>query len=315
MTGFLLRRLVGLAGTLAAASLVVFVVLEILPGDPARAILGVDAEAAAVLALRSELGLDSPAPVRYVRWVGGMLRGDFGTSWTYRIPVVDLVLPRLAVTVPLAVIAMLLSVTVAIALGLVAARHHGHGGDLGVMAFSQAGIAMPNFWLGLLLILLFAVSLGWFPSGGFPGWRDGVGAALWALVLPAISLATVQAAILARIVRAAVLEVSRDDFVRTARAKGLSRRRTLLHHVLRNAMLPTTTVMGMQFSFLMAGTVVIESVFFLPGLGRLALQAIANRDLVVVEAVVLLLAAMVIVVNLIVDLVHRSIDPRLGESR
>ncbi|MDA1131738.1 MAG: ABC transporter permease [Proteobacteria bacterium] len=315
MTGFLLRRLVGLAGTLAAASLVVFVVLEILPGDPARAILGVDAEAAAVLALRSELGLDSPAPVRYVRWVGGMLRGDFGTSWTYRIPVVDLVLPRLAVTVPLAVIAMLLSVTVAIPLGLVAARHHGHGGDLGVMAFSQAGIAMPNFWLGLLLILLFAVSLGWFPSGGFPGWRDGVGAALWALVLPAISLATVQAAILARIVRAAVLEVSRDDFVRTARAKGLSRRRTLLHHVLRNAMLPTTTVMGMQFSFLMAGTVVIESVFFLPGLGRLALQAIANRDLVVVEAVVLLLAAMVIVVNLIVDLVHRSIDPRLGESR
>ena len=315
MTNFLLRRLAGLAATLVAASLVVFVVLEILPGDPARSILGVDAEAEAVAALRTELGLDRPAPVRYASWVAGLARGDFGTSWTYRVPVADLVVPRLAVTIPLAVFAMLLSIAVAMPLGLYAARNHRRAGDIGVMIFGQAGLAVPNFWLGLLLILLFAVTLGWLPAGGFPGWRGGLGPALAALILPALALATVQAAILARIVRAAVLEVSRDDFVRTARAKGLSRGRALVAHVLRNALVPTTTVMGLQFSYLLAGTVVIENVFFLPGLGRLVLQAISNRDLVLVENIVLLLAAMVIFVNLLVDVAYRIIDPRMGEEQ
>ena len=313
MTAFLLRRLAGFAATLAAASLVVFLVLEVLPGDPARAILGPDAEASAVTALRAELGLDRPAPARYAEWVGGLLTGDLGTSWTYRVPVADLVVPRLAVTVPLAVLAMALSIAVAFPLGVFAAQSHGRPGDWGVMLFGQAGIAVPNFWLGLLLILLFAVTLGWLPSGGFPGWRAGPGPAFGALLLPAVALATVQAAILARIVRAAVLEVSRDDYVRTARAKGLSRGRALVGHVLRNALVPASTVMGLQFSYLLAGTVVIENVFYLPGLGRLVLQAIANRDLAVVRDVVLLLAGMVVVVNLAVDIAHRIIDPRVAE--
>ena len=239
MASFLLRRLVGFAATLAGASVVVFVVLEVLPGDPARVLLGVDAEPAAVAALRAELGLDRPAAERYVRWAAGVLRGDLGTSWTYRIPARDLIVPRLAVTLPLAGISMLLSVTAALALGLFAAQHHRRLGDTGVMAFAQLGIAVPNAWLGLLLILAFSVGLGWLPSGGFPGWRaGGIGPALLALALPAVALATTHAAMLARIVRAAVLEVSRDDFVRTARAKGLSRRGALARHVLRNSLVP-----------------------------------------------------------------------------
>jgi len=314
MTRFLLRRLAGLAVTLVAVSLVVFVALEVLPGDPARSILGVDAEAAAVAALQSELGLNRSAPVRYVSWITGLVRGDFGTSWTYRVPVGNLVIPRLTVTIPLAVFAMLLSIAVAIPLGLFAARNHRRVGDVGVMIFGQAGLAVPNFWLGLLLILLFAVKLDWLPAGDFPGWHSGLKAALTALVLPVLTLATVQAAILARIVRAAVLEISRNDFVRTARAKGLSRRRTLVAHVLRNALVPTTTVIGLQFSYLLAGTVVIENVFSLDGLGKFVLEAIANRDLPVVETVVLLLATMVVFVNLLVDIGYRIIDPRMGEQ-
>ena len=314
MTSFLLRRLAGLAVTLVAVSLVVFVALEVLPGDPARSILGVDAEAEAVAALQSELGLNRSAPVRYVSWITGLVRGDFGTSWTYRMPVAKLVIPRLTVTIPLAVLAMLLSIAVAIPLGLFAARNHRRAGDIGVMIFGQAGLAVPNFWLGLLLILLFAVKLDWLPAGDFPGWHSGLKAALTALVLPVLTLATVQAAILARIVRAAVLEISRNDFVRTARAKGLSRRRTLVAHVLRNALVPTTTVIGLQFSYLLAGTVVIENVFSLDGLGKFVLEAIANRDLPVVETVVLLLATMVVFVNLLVDIGYRIIDPRMGEE-
>ena len=314
MAWFFLRRLVGFAATLAGASLLVFVVLEVLPGDPARVLLGVDAEPEAVEALRAELGLDRPATVRYGAWVAGLVRGDLGTSWTYRVPVRDLVLPRLAVTLPLAAIAMLLSMALAFPLGLLAARYHRRIGDVGVMVVGQLGIAVPNFWLGLLLILVFSVSLGWLPSGGFPGWGAGLGAGLKALLLPAVALATVQAAVLARIVRAAVLEVSRDDFVRTARAKGLTRRSVLVGHVLRNALVPVMAVLGLQFSYLLAGTIVIETVFSLPGLGRLALRAIANRDLVLVENIVLLLVALVVFVNALADIAYRVIDPRLAEQ-
>ena len=313
MAWFFLRRLVGFAATLAGASLLVFVVLEVLPGDPARVLLGVDAEPEAVEALRAELGLDRPATVRYGAWVAGLVRGDLGTSWTYRVPVRDLVLPRLAVTLPLAAIAMLLSMALAFPLGLLAARYHRRIGDVGVMVVGQLGIAVPNFWLGLLLILVFSVSLGWLPSGGFPGWGAGLGAGLKALLLPAVALATVQAAVLARIVRAAVLEVSRDDFVRTARAKGLTRRSVLVGHVLRNALVPVMAVLGLQFSYLLAGAIVIETVFSLPGLGRLALRAIANRDLVLVENIVLLLVALVVFVNALADIAYRVIDPRLAE--
>jgi peptide/nickel transport system permease protein len=217
--------------------------------------------------------------------------------------------------VPLALLAMALTTALAFCLGLFAAARHGRVGDVGIMAASQVGIAIPNFWFAILLILVFSVKLRWFSAGGFPGWsaEDGGGAlpALRALVLPAVALAVVQAAILARIVRSAVLEVLREDFVRTARAKGQTPRGVLWGHVLRNAMVPVVTVMGLQFANLLAGTVVIEQVFSLPGLGRLVFQAIANRDLLVVRNVVMLLAATVVVINFAVDVLYVVIDPRL----
>jgi peptide/nickel transport system permease protein len=311
MLVFLLRRCVGFLATALAATLVVFVVLEVLPGDPAQIMLGVEAQPESVKLLRAELGLDRPAPERYVAWLGGLLRGDLGLSYTYHVPVAELVGERLAVTVPLALISTGVSAILALALGLYAAAHRGGPGDLGIMSFTQLGIAVPNFWLAILLILFFAVYLGWFPSGGFPGWSAGIGPALTSLVLPSLSLAVVQTAILARITRSAVLDILGEDFVRTARAKGNSRSRTLWRHVLRNALIPVVTIIGLQFSALLAGTIIVENVFYLPGLGRLVFQAITQHDLVVIKDVVVLLALLVIAVNFTVDLLYLAIDPRL----
>ena len=315
MVVFLLRRFVLFVATLVVASLVVFVVLEVLPGDAAQVMLGTEASPDTVAALRKELALDRPAAERYLAWVGGLATGELGTSYTYRVPVKELIGDRLVITVPLALLAMALTTALALALGLYAASQEGRAGDAGVMIFSQLGIAVPNFWFALLLILLFAVHLKWFAAGGFPGWSAGAWPALKALILPAVSLAVVQAAILARVTRSAVLDVAREDFVRTARAKGNSRRRTLRRHVLRNALIPVVTIMGLQFSFLLAGTIIVENVFALPGLGRLVFQAINQRDLIVVKDVVVLLAALVIAINFVVDLLYAVIDPRLRDAR
>ncbi|MBO9679206.1 MAG: ABC transporter permease [Acidovorax sp.] len=315
---FLLKRFATLIATLVGASAVVFLVLEILPGNAAQTLLGPDAAPEAVAALATKLGLDQPAWQRYLHWVGGLLTGDLGESYAYSTPVLDLVLERLALTVPLALLAMALATVLALSAGVYAASRHNRLGDVGVMGLAQIGIAIPNFWFAILLILLFSVKLQWFSAGGFPGWSEDAGGGLWpalhALLLPALSLAVVQAAILARITRSAVLEVLREDFVRTARAKGLSRRATLWGHVLRNALIPVVTVMGLQFANLLTGTIVIENVFYLPGLGRLIFQSIANRDLIVVRNCVMLLAAMVVAVNFIVDLLYAVIDPRVQPS-
>ncbi len=314
MTVFLAKRIAILAATLLATSLIVFLVLEILPGDPAQVMLGIDAQPETVAALRAQLGLDRPPVERYLAWLAGLATGDLGVSYTYSVPVMTLVAERLAITLPLAVIAMALTTGLAIVLGVYAASHHNRAGDVGVMAATQLGIAIPNFWFAILLILLFAVHLGWFSAGGFPGWGAGPWPALKSLLLPALALALVQAAILARVTRSAVLEVLREDFVRTARAKGLSRRRTLWRHVLRNALIPVVTLMGLQFATLLSGTIVIENVFFLPGIGRLIFQSITQRDLIVVKDVVVLLAALVVAVNFLVDLLYAVIDPRLRQQ-
>ena len=314
MSLFFAKRLATFIATLFGTTIITFLALEILPGDPARVILGVEAPESAVQALREQLGLNRPALERYVDWVGSLAAGRFSNSYTYSVPVDELLAARLEITVPLALLAMALSVAMAMALGVYAAARHNQRGDVAVMGVSQLGISVPNFWLALLLILLFAVHLRWFSAGGFPGWDAGVGPALKSLVLPALALATVQGAILTRFTRSAVLETMREDYVRTARAKGLTRGQTLRRHVLRNAMIPIVTVMGLQFANLLAGTIVVENVFALPGVGRLILQAITNRDIVVVRDVVTLLAAMVVLINLGVDLLYAAIDPRLKSS-
>jgi peptide/nickel transport system permease protein len=314
MSVFLFKRLITLVATLVGASIVIFLVLEILPGNAAQILMGPDASPEAVQALATRLGLDQPATGRYLHWLAGLFTGDLGTSYAYSSPVSELIAERLTLTIPLAVLAMALTTVIALAAGLYAASRHSKAGDLGVMALSQAGIAIPNFWFAILLILVFSVHLRWFSAVGFAGWDDGVWPALQSLLLPAVSLAVVQSAILARITRSAVLDVLREDFVRTARAKGLSRRATLWGHVLRNAMIPVITVMGLQFAELLAGTIVVETVFNLPGLGRLIFQSIANRDLIVVRNCVMLLAAMVVMVNFVVDLLYAAIDPRVKAS-
>lgn len=320
MSYFLFKRILTLIATLAATSVIVFVVLELLPGNAAQVLMGPDADPAAVAAKASELGLDQPARARYAQWIGGLLAGDMGNSYAYGSPVSELIAERLQLTVPLALLAMLLTTALALLVGVYAAARHNRAGDVGLMALAQVGIAIPNFWFAILLILLFSVKLQWFSAGGFDGWYfdEGVWRGLWqglkALILPAVALAVVQAAILARFTRSAVLEVLREDFVRTARAKGLSRRATLWGHVLRNAMIPVITVMGLQFAELLAGTIVVENVFYLPGLGRLIFQSIANRDVIVVRNCVMLLAAMVVIVNFVVDVLYAVIDPRVKAS-
>ena len=315
MTRFLLQRLASFAVTLAAASLIVFAVLEWLPGSAAEVMLGDTATPESIAALEAKLGLDRPPLTRYLDWVGGLLQGKSAMSLSYDTPTVELIAERLQVSLPLALLAMVLTVVLALAAGVYAAAHHRRAGDSGVMLLSQLGLSLPNFWLAILLILLFAVQLQWVSAGGFPGWRDDDGGGLWpgvkALLLPALALAAVQAAILARVTRSSVLEALREDYVRTARAKGLSRRQVLWRHVLRNAMIPVLTIMGLQFANLITGAIVVENVFVLPGVGRLVFQAIANRDLVLVRDVVMLLAAVVVLVNFVVDVLYAVIDPRL----
>jgi peptide/nickel transport system permease protein len=309
MSIFVLRRVLTLAATLIGASLIIFLVLDALPGNAAQMLMGADASPDAVRALTVKLGLNQPLLFRYLLWLKGMAVGDLGNSYVYGTPVFGLIAERLALTIPLALMSMSITVVLALAAGIYTAANHNRIGDVGVMSLTQIGIALPNFWF--LLILLFAVKLQWLSAGGFAGWDDGIWEGVRSLLLPAISLALVQAAILARVTRSAVLEVLREDFVRTARAKGLSKREVLWGHVLRNAMIPVMTVMGLQFANLLAGTIVIENVFYLPGLGRLIFQSIANRDLIVVRNCVMLLAAMVVTVNFVVDVLYAFIDPRI----
>jgi len=311
MIRYVLARFASLILSLIVASLVIFAVIEIIPGDPAAFMLGVNARPDTIAALRTEMGLDASVPARYLSWVTGMMQGDFGQSYTYRTPVAGMIADRVWVSLPLALYALILSTLIAFPAGIYAASRRGRPGDMAVMGATQLGVAIPNFWFAMLLVLVFAINLRWFSAGGFPGWDRGFWGGVKALTLPAIALALPQAAILARVMRSSLLDMLGEDFVRTARAKGLSRRQALWRHALRNAMIPVLTIIGLQFSFLLAGGIIIEQVFFLPGLGRLIFQAISSRDLIVVESVVMLLVFAVIVVNFAVDLAYALVDPRL----
>ena len=340
MISFFLSRFGLAALTLFVASLVVFAVMSVLPGDPARLMMGISATEDAVQALREQMGLNAPLVERYFTWLTGFLTGNMGRSYTYSVPVSELISSAVAVSLPLALMALILSTIIAIPGGLFAASRHGKKADGISMGFAQIGIAIPNFWFAILLVYAFVllpfqaqawIGQGGFwggaatvlspifkffqwlklPAGGFPGWSAGFTPALKALILPSIALALPQAAILARVTRSALLEVLGEDYIRTARAKGLPRGLVIRRHALRNAMIPVLTIIGLQFSFLLSGTIIIENVFYLPGLGRMVFQAITQRDLIVVQSVVMLLVLAVIIVNLIVDLLYAVTDPRL----
>jgi len=315
MLRYAFRRFASLCISLIVASAVIFFAIEVIPGDPARYMLGINAQEDTLAALREQLGLNVPTHQRYLNWITGMVQGDFGTSYTYRSPVADMIGERLWISLPLALYALTLSTLIAFPAGILAAARRGSALDAGVMGVTQLGVAVPNFWFAMLMVVLFAINLRWFSAGGFAGWEAGFFPAMKSLTLPAVALALPQASILARVMRSALIDTLGEDFIRTARAKGLTKRQAMWRHALRNALIPVLTIIGLQFSFLMAGAIIIEQVFFLPGIGRLVFQSITQRDLIVVESVVMLLVFAVIVVNFAVDLAYAWVDPRLRGAR
>ncbi|MDR7418683.1 MAG: ABC transporter permease [Armatimonadota bacterium] len=310
MWGFVAQRLVGAALTMLLATALVFSALLLVPGDPAQTILGLDASPTALQALRRSLGLDRPPVQRYVEWLGAVIRGDLGASIRYARPVGELIRLRLSLTVPLVLLTLGLAGLLGTVLGVVAARHEGVRLDLAVSGFALTGLVLPSFWVGLMLILVFSAHLKVLPSGGFPGWADG-GRAASHLLLPVLTLALARTALVTRIVRGSLLEVLHEDYIRTARAKGLAERRVVAHHALRNAAIPVVTVLGLEFAQLLTAGVVIESVFALPGLGTLVLTGIEARDYPLVQGIVLVLAAMIVCLNLLTDLAYALLDPRV----
>jgi len=317
VSAYLLKRFIILIATLLLVSGVIFIVLHVIPGDPAQLILGIQATPETLGELRHKMGLDVPLPVQYMNWIGGLLYGDMGRSITYDVPITSLIISRLQVTVPLAILSILFAVVFSIPLGVYAALHRNQPGDYGVMIFSQIGLAIPAFWAGILLILLFAVELRWFSAGGFRAWTETPWGALKSLLLPALSLGLIRAAVLARLTRSCMLEVLGEDYIRTARSKGLAEKVVVYKHAFRNALIPVVTIIGLQMGELLAGAIVIENVFNLPGLGRLVFLAIGQRDLPVVQGVSLLIAFLIVVVNFAVDVIYGVVDPRIraGSTR
>jgi peptide/nickel transport system permease protein len=308
---YVFRKGAAFLATLVFVSVLVFVAVRVLPGDPALLIMGTEGNPDAMARLRESMGLNRPLLVQYVDWLGRAARGDLGVSIQYDVPVGRLIATRLPVTVPLTLMAAAFMVAAALPLGLYAATHHRRMGDYLAIIVSQLGIAVPTFWSGLLLILLFSVHLGWVRAGGFEGWSSGVAAGIRALLLPAAALGFFQAAVLVRATRSAVLDVLREEYVRTARAKGVPEAFVIAKHTLRNALIPVVTVAGLQLGQLMAGSIILESVFALPGLGRLALGAINARDLPVIQGVTLFVATAIVLVNFLVDLLYGLLDPRI----
>jgi peptide/nickel transport system permease protein len=307
----LLERAGVLLASLAVSSVLVFGFMAVLPGDPARVALGVNASDEAVAQLRQQFGLDRSLVTQYADWLGGLLHGDFGTSYVSKVAIGPQVFDRLQVTLWLVVTSMVIALVVAVPAGTVMAARHRRISGLVLSAISQLGVAVPAFLAGILLITIFAVKLGWLPANGWTPPAQNPGMFVRQLILPALSLGLVQGAVLTRYVRSAVLDVLREDYLRTARAKGLRPFPALWRHGMRNAAVPVVTVLGLQLATLLIGAVVVERVFVIPGLGSLLLDGVSNRDLLLVQDVVMLLVVAVLVVNFVVDLLYLALDPRL----
>ena len=312
---FILRRLLQAIPVVFLASVGVFLMLHLLPGDPALMISGGDASPQVIEAVREDLGLNKPLPDQYVIWIEHVLRGDLGKSILSKIPVSTLIAQRAPATLELAFAAEVLTILIGIPLGVLAAVKQRSKADWGITSFISLGLAVPNFWLGILLIILFAVMLGWMPPGGRGDFSRDPLMALKFIALPAITLALPAAMNLSRLTKASVLEVLYEDYVRTAWAKGLSGKKVVAGHVLRNSLIPVITAIGLEFGRLLGGAIVVESVFAWPGLGTLMLQSISNRDYVIVQAGLLLLVMVFIVVNLLTDITYGFLDPRIRLSR
>jgi len=311
MAAYLLKRILILFLTLILVSIVIFAVLLVIPSDPAQIILGLHATPETLQTLRHQLGLDRPIVLRYLGYLKNLTMGELGRSITYDVPIRSLILSRLQVTIPLTILSMIFAIVLSIPLGVYSSSHRNRVGDYGIMVFSQMGLAVPAFWAGMLLILLFAVTLHWFPAGGFQPWQVDPIKTLESLFLPALSLGWVRAAVLTRMTRSSMLEILGEDYIRTAWSKGLPKRLVVYKHAFRNAIIPVITIVGLQAGDLLAGAIIIENVFHLPGVGRLVFEAIGQRDLPVIQGVVLLIAVMIVVINFIMDIAYRYLDPRI----
>jgi peptide/nickel transport system permease protein len=309
--GYLLGRLLQALFTLWLAATLAFLALLLVPGDPVQTILGLEASPEAENALREQLGLNQTPLARYIHWLVQVAQGNLGNSIRYEQPVTELIGARLSVTLPLAFLSLLLATAVALPLGVLAAKQAGRTLDLLLTGLALLGLVLPSFWVGLLLIYLFAVHLGLLPSGGFPGWSS-LKEALFHLLLPVVTVALGRAALLTRMIRGSLLEVLAQDYIRTARAKGLSERWVVYKHAMRNAALPIITVLGLEFAQLLTATVVVETVFGLPGLGTLVLTALEARDYPLIQGIVLVLAAFIVALNLVTDFLYVLLDPRVS---
>ena len=311
MLGFLARRLFATIPVMAIVAVLVFSMLRLTPGDPASIIAGAAATSADVAGIREKLGLDRPIVEQFAIWIGNMLRGDLGESFFFKKSVASLVADRIEPTLALATLTMLWSIAVAVPLGVVAAYRQGTWIDRVVMGFSVLGFSVPVFVIGYVLIYVFAIELAWLPVQGYQPLREGFGGFLQRLVLPSITLSVIYVALIARITRTSVLEVLGEDYIRTARAKGLRRTTVLMRHALRNAAVPIVTVIGIGAALLIGGVVVTESVFSIPGLGRLTVDAVLARDYPTVQAVILLFSFVYVLLNLLVDVAYTFLDPRI----
>jgi peptide/nickel transport system permease protein len=308
---YVARRLLALVPVALVVATVAFVLIHLAPGDPASMIAGPDATGEDVKRIARQLGLDRPLPVQLVQWYGHLLQGDLGRSIFLRKPVTEAILDRVEPTLLLTVFAIVIAVLIGVPAGVLSARYHNSATDQAFMALALVGISVPNFLLGLLLILFFGVYLGWFPVAGYSPLEYGWLGTVRSLVLPAFALGLVQSALIARIARSAMLDVLREQFITAGRAKGLGERAVVYKHALKNAMIPTITIIGISFAILMSGAVVVETVFNIPGLGRLIISAVLRRDYPVIQGVVLCIAGVYMLINLVVDLSYPLLDPRV----
>jgi peptide/nickel transport system permease protein len=309
--GVVLRRVAGALPVLLIVSLITFGLMRLIPGDPAAAMAGLSATPRDIAQLRIDLGLDQPLLSQLLRWYGGLLQGDLGRSILLGKPVVAATMERLPVTIGLSLYALSITLVIGLLAGIVAALRQNSWADQAAMMFAMIGISVPNFFLGLLMIIFFAVKLGWLPSGGYVAFSEDPVGWLRSMTMPAVSLALLQAGLLARITRSTMLEVLRQDYIRTARAKGLPRRQVVFKHALANALIPIVTVVGIIVSLLLSGAVVTEALFSIPGIGQLLTQAVLSRDYPMVQGGLLLVTAFLLVINIVVDILYAAIDPRV----